>query len=118
MLKIKRVYEEPSEDDGRRILVDRLWPRGLSKDKARIDLWMRDISPSDELRKWFGHDSSRWEEFRRRYWKELEENEGSVAQLEIMEGKGNLTLVFGRRDELHNNAIVLKEYLDSRRSHR
>ena len=111
MIKIKRAYLEPEEDDGMRILVDRLWPRGLTKEKARIDLWMKDVAPSTELRKWFSHDIEKWEEFKRRYLDELNENKKSVASLKEQLNKGNVTLIFGARDELHNEAIVLKELL-------
>jgi len=111
MIKIKRAYLEPEEDDGMRVLVDRLWPRGLTKEKARIDLWMKDVAPSTELRKWFSHDIEKWEEFKRRYLDELNENKESVAILKEHLNKGNVTLIFGARDELHNEAIVLKELL-------
>lgn len=111
MIKIKRAYLEPEEDDGMRILVDRLWPRGLIKEKANIDLWMKDIAPSTELRKWFSHDIEKWEEFKKRYLDELNENKESVAILKEQLNKGNVTLIFGARDELHNEAIVLKELL-------
>ena len=111
MIKIKRAYLEPEKDDGMRILVDRLWPRGLTKEKARIDLWMKDVAPSTELRKWFSHDIEKWEEFKRRYLDELNENKESVAILKEQLNKGNVTLIFGARDELHNEAIVLKELL-------
>ena len=111
MIKIKRAYLEPEEDDGMRVLVDRLWPRGLTKEKARIDLWMKDVAPSTELRKWFSHDIEKWEEFKKRYLDELNENKESVAILKEQLNKGNVTLIFGARDELHNEAIVLKELL-------
>lgn len=111
MIKIKRAYLEPEEDDGMRILVDRLWPRGLTKEKANIDLWLKDVAPSTELRKWFSHDIEKWEEFKRRYLDELNENKESVAILKEQLNKGNVTLIFGARDELHNEAIVLKELL-------
>lgn len=111
MIKIKRAYLEPEEDDSMRILVDRLWPRGLTKEKANIDLWMKDVAPSTELRKWFSHDIKKWEEFKRRYLDELNENKESVAILKEQLNKGNVTLIFGARDELHNEAIVLKELL-------
>lgn len=111
MIKIKRAYLEPEEDDGMRILVDRLWPRGLTKEKASIDLWLKDVAPSTKLRKWFSHDIEKWEEFKRRYLDELNENKESVAILKEQLNKGNVTLIFGARDELHNEAIVLKELL-------
>lgn len=101
----------PDDRDGIRILVDRLWPRGLTKEKARIDLWLKEIAPSPELRKWFSHDPGKWEEFKKRYLNELSENKESVAILKEQLTKGNVTLIFGARDELHNEAIVLKELL-------
>ena len=111
MIKIKRAYLEPEAGDGTRILVDRLWPRGLTKEKARIDLWLKNIAPSTELRKWFGHDIEKWEEFKNRYLAELNENKESMAILKEQLNKGNVTLIFGARDELHNEAIILKELL-------
>ncbi len=110
-LKIKRVYVPPEGDDGARILVDRLWPRGLSKNAARIDRWVKDVAPSNSLRNWFGHDPAKWEEFRRRYIQELRNNRGSVTSIqELLRGEA-VTLLYGARDEKHNNAVVLKEYL-------
>lgn len=110
-IQIKRVYEKPSADDGKRILVDRLWPRGLTKEKARIDIWMKNIAPSTELRQWFGHDPSKWEEFKRRYSEELRTNKVTVAELTEQIKKGKTTLVYGAKDELHSHAVVLKDYL-------
>lgn len=112
---IKRVYESPSKDDGKRILVDRLWPRGLSKEKAKIDVWVRDIAPSTELRKWFGHDREKWEEFRKKYIAELQENKTMVAMLHDEITKGKVTLVYGAKDTEHNNAVVLAEFLTSQK---
>ena len=111
MIKIKRAYLEPEAGDGTRILVDQLWPRGLTKEKARIDLWLKNIAPSTELRKWFSHDIEKWEEFKNRYLAELNENKESMAILKEQLNKGNVTLIFGARDELHNEAIILKELL-------
>lgn len=111
MIKIKRVYEAPSKDDGFRVLVDRLWPRGVSKEKARIGLWLKDIAPSDGLRKWFGHKEERWEEFKKRYSKELEGKKNFLEQLKKMQKEGVVTLLFGAKDESRNNAAVLKELL-------
>ncbi len=111
MVKLKRIYDEPAADDGKRILVDRLWPRGISKDKARIDEWLKEIAPSDELRKWFGHDPARWEEFRERYRQELEAKAELVAGLRELAAEGTVTLLFAAKDEEHNNAVVLKEML-------
>jgi len=108
-LKIKRVYESPSVSDGKRILVDRLWPRGLSKEKAQIALWFKDIAPSTELRKWFDHDADKWEEFKVRYLRELEANRRTEDLREIIQ-KGDTTLLYGAKDQQHNHAIVLLEY--------
>lgn len=112
--QIKRVYEEPSEDDGKRILIDRLWPRGLTKEKAKIDVWLKDIAPSTQLRQWFGHDPQKWREFKRRYQGELEKNMTIVFQLVELLKKGNVTLVYGAKDKEHNDAVVLKEYLEKK----
>ena len=108
-IKIKRVYEKPEKDDGKRILVDRLWPRGLTKEKACIDLWLKGIAPSTELRKWFGHDPVKWKEFRKRYSDELKKNEEQVSLLKDQIKNGTVTLVYGAKDEEHNEAFVLKE---------
>ncbi|MEM4311656.1 MAG: DUF488 domain-containing protein [Nitrososphaerales archaeon] len=113
-IKIKRVYDEPMEEDGIRILVDRIWPRGVSKSSARIDLWLKDIAPSHELRRWFNHDPNKWIEFRQRYFNELD-SKRELVELIIAKCKGsgkNLTLLYGARDKEHNNAVVLKEYID------
>jgi uncharacterized protein YeaO (DUF488 family) len=108
-INLKRVYEKPTKEDGTRVLVDRLWPRGLTKQKAKIDLWLKDIAPSTELRKWFGHDPEKWKEFRKRYQKELKENKEQIEILKEQKKKGTVTLVYGAKDEEHNEAIVLKE---------
>jgi uncharacterized protein YeaO (DUF488 family) len=107
--RIKRVYEPPDKHDGRRILVDRLWPRGLTKEKASIDLWLKDIAPSTELRKWFGHNPDRWEEFKERYLAELKGNSDQIQLLKQELDKGIVTLVYGAKDEDHNQAVVLQE---------
>lgn len=112
-IKIKRVYEPPEKRDGFRILVDRLWPRGVSKSAARVDLWLKDIAPSDGLRKWFGHEPAKWAEFRKRYVHELAKQPEAVAELKQHAGKKTVTLVYGAKDEQHNNAVALKEYLES-----
>jgi uncharacterized protein YeaO (DUF488 family) len=112
-IKIKRVYEQPDKDDGRRILVDRLWPRGLTKEKAGVDLWLKDIAPSTELRKWFGHDPDRWEEFKERYRAELEEA-GKMEVLRNIAQKAreeNVTLLFGAKDTRHNDARALEAFI-------
>ncbi|HXD78411.1 MAG TPA: DUF488 domain-containing protein [Puia sp.] len=111
-LKIKRVYEKPAKEDGRRILVDRLWPRGLTKEKAHIDLWLKEIAPSTTLRKWFGHDPAKWDEFQKRYRMELKTNKEQVSLLKEEQNKGVVTLVYGAKDEEHNEALVLKDWLD------
>jgi uncharacterized protein YeaO (DUF488 family) len=111
-IKIKRVYEEPAKKDGMRILVDRLWPRGLTKQKASIDLWLKDIAPSTELRKWFDHDPEKWKEFRKRYHEELQKNTSQIEVLEKEMKKGTVTLVYGAKDKEHNEALVLKELIN------
>jgi len=110
-VKLKRAYEPPAADDGIRILVDRLWPRGLSKQRVAIDQWMKDISPSTELRKWFGHDTSRWDEFRRRYAKELRQHHELLDQLRSLAREGPITLVYSARDEAHNDAVELRQVI-------
>ncbi|HBA86556.1 MAG TPA: hypothetical protein DCZ75_00810 [Geobacter sp.] len=115
MIKTKRIYEEPDPQDGLRVLVDRLWPRGLSRQRAQVDRWEKELAPSDELRRWFGHDPARWEEFRERY---LEELKGRRPRLEEMEGiaaKGTVTLLFAARDTQLNNAVVVLELLERMR---
>ena len=110
-VKLKRAYEPPAAGDGTRILVDRLWPRGVSKEHAALDQWMKDISPSTELRKWFGHDPARWEEFRRRYAEELHRNGERLSQLRSLARQGPVTLIYSAHDEVHNDAIVLRDLL-------
>ena len=110
-IRLKRVYEPPSPDDGRRVLVDRLWPRGLSKADAAIDCWLKEIAPSTGLRRWFNHDPLRWTEFRDRYRAELGSHAGLLEELRAQARDGPLTLVYGARDELHNDAVVLRELL-------
>lgn len=109
-IRIKRVYEQPVPADGRRILVDRLWPRGLAKKEAGIDLWLKEIAPSAELRKWFGHKPENWEEFRKRYFAELKENDEPVRRLKQELDKGMVTLLYAARDEEHNHAVVIREF--------
>jgi uncharacterized protein YeaO (DUF488 family) len=112
MIKVKRVYEEPAQGDGFRILVDRLWPRGLSKDWAGIDLWLKEVAPSDALRKWFWHDRARWDEFKRRYFKELQDKKEPI-NLIITKASGEaVTLLYGAKDEQCNNAVALKEFIE------
>lgn len=111
-LKIKRVYEKPEPGDGTRILVDRLWPRGLSKAKAKLDLWLKESAPSTELRKWFGHDAKKWRSFRARYEKELKNNADKIEIIKSKAGAGTVTLLYAARDQKHNEAVVLKELLE------
>jgi uncharacterized protein YeaO (DUF488 family) len=110
-IQIKRVYATPEAGDGKRILVDRLWPRGLTKERARVDLWLKDVAPSTELRKWFGHDPERWAEFNRRYRVELTKNREAFSLLKAEAAGGAVTLLYGAKDEKHNEAIVLKALL-------
>ena len=113
MLRIKRIYEPPAADDGCRILVDRLWPRGLLKEKAQLDTWMKELAPSDDLRRWFGHDPERWEEFQRRYRAELRSHSALLDELCRNAQQTTVTLLFAARDTQYNNAVVLKEVLES-----
>jgi uncharacterized protein YeaO (DUF488 family) len=113
MIRIKRIYDLPAPDDGRRVLVDRLWPRGVAKGDARIDEWLKEIAPSDGLRKWFGHDPARWGEFRQRYLAELQEQRDIIERLRIEAKKGTVSLLFAAKDTEHNNAVVLRELLEN-----
>jgi uncharacterized protein YeaO (DUF488 family) len=117
MIAIKRVYDPPSRADGARILVDRLWPRGIKKEDAHVEKWMRELGPSNELRQFFGHDPARWREFHKRYLAELKRPEAKalLTELEKIAGNGTLTLVYGAKDHEHNQAVVLKELLDRRK---
>lgn len=110
-IRLKRAYEPASRDDGVRILVDRLWPRGLRKADAAFDMWMKEIAPSAELRRWFAHDPARWQEFQRRYRAELAQHQTEIAQLRDLARRGPITLIFAARDQNHNEAIVLRDYL-------
>ena len=114
-INIKRVYEEPKKDDGERILIDRLWPRGLTKEKAKVDLWLKDIAPSTTLRKWFGHEPSKWNEFKKKYHDELKDNTESVNKLKEELKKEKVTLIYGAKDKEHNDAVVLKEYFEQKK---
>ncbi|HTR16914.1 MAG TPA: DUF488 domain-containing protein [Acetobacteraceae bacterium] len=119
LIRLKRVYDPPSPDDGARVLVDRLWPRGLKRDVAQIDLWLKEVAPSAELRRWFGHDPSRWAEFRTRYGAELARNARNVPALsELMKAATPLTLLFAAKDAERNNAVVLREFLESPNTNR
>lgn len=112
---IRRAYDEPTNNDGYRVLVDRVWPRGVSKEDAQLDEWCKQIAPSTELRKWFGHDPERWDEFRSRYRGELEDRDDLVDALVERTTDGRVTLVFGAKDTDHNQAVVLAELIDERR---
>jgi uncharacterized protein YeaO (DUF488 family) len=114
LIKVKRIYDAPSRQDGLRVLVDRVWPRGLSKEAAAIDLWMRHIAPTTALRKWFAHDTEKWDEFCVRYARELEAKPDGIMQLKAEARTRTVTLLFGAKDEAHNNAVALKWYLDGR----
>jgi uncharacterized protein YeaO (DUF488 family) len=116
MIQLKRVYEKSSRNDGLRILVDRLWPRGLTKERAAVDLWLKDVAPSTELRKWFGHDPAKWTLFQVRYRKELREKVDALQLLKQKSKEHTVTLVYGARDEEHNEALVLKSVLEGRRT--
>ncbi|HNT98054.1 MAG TPA: DUF488 family protein [Elusimicrobiales bacterium] len=111
MIKIKRIYDAPAAADGYRVLADRLWPRGVSKAAARLDLWVKEIAPSDETRKWFCHDEARWEDFRRKYLAELRANPAAAARRSEFAGKKTVTLLYAAKDPLRNNAVVLREFL-------
>lgn len=112
-IRLRRAYEEPGPMDGQRILVDRVWPRGISKEDLELDAWLKDIAPSDALREWFGHDPGKWGAFKDRYTKELDEREEAVAAIRERCGEGRVTLVYGAKDEKRNNAVALKDYLES-----
>lgn len=113
MIRLKRAYEQPSKQDGLRLLVERLWPRGVSKERAAIDLWLKDLAPSTKLRKWYGHDPEKWQEFRQRYWSELEQRGDLLTLLKQRTTEGTVTFVYAARDEDRNSAVALKEFLES-----
>jgi uncharacterized protein YeaO (DUF488 family) len=114
-IQLKRAYEKPAKSDGFRVLIDRLWPRGVRKEDLKLDLWLKELGPSTELRKWFGHDPEKWEEFRKRYFRELDAHPEEIRQLRAKMRDGPLTLVFGSKEERFNDATALKEYLGKRR---
>jgi uncharacterized protein YeaO (DUF488 family) len=116
MFQLKRAYDPASPDDGCRVLVERLWPRGVSKSRAKIDAWLKDVAPSAELRKWYGHETERWQEFRRRYWDELRLNRGAVNDLREKEREGKVTLVYATHDVEHSGALALKQFLARHKS--
>lgn len=117
-VRVKRVYEPVRPEDGARFLVERLWPRGIKRESLALDGWLKDVAPSDELRRWFGHAPERWEEFRRRYFEELDGRPEAWRPLVEAARRGNVTLLFSARDERHNNAVALMEYLQARLAHR
>ena len=116
-LKIKRVYEKPDKDDGIRILVDRLWSRGLTKEKAKVDVWLKDIAPSTTLRKWFGHDPKKWGKFQRKYFAELNTRPDAWEPILKAAKRGAITLLYSSHDTEHNNAVALKGYLEAKLTH-
>ena len=117
MVKVKRAYQTAETDDGFRILVDRLWPRGLTKERAKIDLWLKDAAPSTELRKWFSHDPARWTEFKSRYFEELNKDKMEPVKLILKKAKeGTVTLVYAAKNEDNNNAVALKEYIEKHKT--
>lgn len=116
MIKTKRTYDKPQAEDGLRILVDRIWPRGLKKTEFKMDLWQKDISPSSLLRKWFNHDESKWDEFKNRYYNELQDKKESIGLLLEKAEKGTITLLYSSKENRYNNAIALKEYLDAKQN--
>lgn len=112
MIQIKRVYEQSADEDGYRVLIDRLWPRGLSKEKARVDLWLKEVAPSTELRKWYHHDTGKWDEFGKRYREELSDKKELLKQIKDLEKEhGAVTLLYGAKDEEHSQAAVLVKVL-------
>lgn len=117
MIKLKRAYDKPRPDDGLRVLVERLWPRGITKKQAHLDLWLKDVAPSTELRQWFNHDPSRWSEFRRRYKAELQQKKDVLDALSKKTRQETVSFVYGARDERHNAALVLKSFIESQTRH-
>ncbi|MCE7984442.1 MAG: DUF488 domain-containing protein [Caldilinea sp. CFX5] len=112
MIQVKRIYAPPAPEDGYRVLVERLWPRGITKEKAAVDQWLKAVAPSTALRQWFGHDPAKWATFRARYWAELRDNQDALAQLQALPAKGHVTFVYAAKDEQHNSAVALKEFLE------
>ena len=115
-IQIKRIYEPSEPGDGHRVFIDRLWPRGLTKERAHFDVWLKELAPSTELRRWFGHDPEKWEEFKARYFRELDEQPEAMARIVERATADTVTLVFGARAERYSNAAALKEYLEGRRN--
>lgn len=116
MISIKRVYETPDPDDGTRFFVERLWPRGIKKESLRTDGWLKDVAPSGDLRRWFGHDPAKWTGFEQRYFSELDKNPGAIQRIVEAARRGNVTLLYSARDKEHNNAVALREYLVKRQA--
>lgn len=116
MIRLKRIYDQSSKRDGLRILVERLWPRGVGKEKAAVDLWLKELAPSTELRKWFNHEPEKWSEFRKRYWSELEQKGDLLVLLKHRASEETVTFVYAAHDEEHNSAVALKEFLEERLS--
>ncbi|GAB4335606.1 MAG: DUF488 domain-containing protein [Candidatus Abyssubacteria bacterium] len=114
MINVKRIYEKPSKDDGFRVLVDRLWPRGLKKDAAKLDLWLKEVAPSNELRTWYGHEPDKWNEFKRRYFEELDARRDDLKPIRDKSKKGTVTLLYSSKEDRFNNAVALQEYLKKR----
>ena len=114
---LKRAYEKAAPEDGKRILVERLWPRGLKKEDAKIDEWLKDLAPSTELRKWYGHDPSKWAQFKEKYWRELRDKEAALSKLAKESKQNTVTFVFGSKEEKLNNAAALKEYVETKLKH-
>ena len=111
---LKRVYQKPTAEDGKRILVERLWPRGLKKEDAKIDEWLKEVAPSSELRKWYSHDPAKWPEFKKRYWKELDAKKALIERVAKESRERTLTFVFGSKEEKLNNSAALKEYIETK----
>lgn len=111
-IQVERAYEKSGDGEGFRVLVDRIWPRGINKDELQLDIWLKEVAPSTELRKWFGHDPEKWDEFKRRYFVELDGHKQLLANLLSRVKNGRLTLIYGAKDEQHNNAVALKTYLE------
>jgi uncharacterized protein YeaO (DUF488 family) len=114
MIKLKRAYEKPAKEDGFRVLVERLWPRGLKKEDVALNLWLKEIAPSPELRQWFSHDPQKWQQFCRRYWAELENKQNEIRLLKERVKEGTVTLIYGSKDEEHNAAVALKKFLEGK----
>jgi uncharacterized protein YeaO (DUF488 family) len=113
-VRLKRVYDEPGDQDGTRVLVDRLWPRGLKKGNAAVDLWVKDIAPSNELRRWFSHEPKKWPEFKKRYFEELEGKGDAVQKMVELASRGKVTFLYSSKEEEFNNAVALKEYIEKK----